>query len=81
MNVFKEIDTDGDKRISKKEMADFLKKQLHQARSQGADMGVPTDDSEQMHMVDEIFMHEDIDKDGFIGHDEFSGPKVDHDEL
>jgi len=30
-------------------------------------------------LVDEIFQHEDKDKNGFISHDEFSGPK--HDEL
>ena len=30
-------------------------------------------------LVEEIFSHEDKDKDGVISHDEFSGPK--HDEL
>lgn len=30
-------------------------------------------------MVEEIFQHEDKDRNGFISHDEFSGPK--HDEL
>lgn len=30
-------------------------------------------------LVEEIFQHEDKNKDGFISHDEFSGPK--HDEL
>ena len=30
-------------------------------------------------LVEEIFSHEDKDKDGYISHDEFSGPK--HDEL
>ena len=30
-------------------------------------------------LVEEIFDHEDLDKDGLISHDEFSGPK--HDEL
>ena len=30
-------------------------------------------------LVEEIFQHEDKDKNGFISHDEFSGPK--HDEL
>jgi hypothetical protein len=29
--------------------------------------------------VEEIFSHEDRDRDGYISHDEFSGPK--HDEL
>lgn len=30
-------------------------------------------------LVEEIFQHEDKDKNGFISHSEFSGPK--HDEL
>jgi len=30
-------------------------------------------------LVEEIFQHEDKDRNGFISHDEFSGPK--HDEL
>ena len=30
-------------------------------------------------LVEEIFQHEDTDKNGFISHSEFSGPK--HDEL
>lgn len=30
-------------------------------------------------LVEEIFQHEDKDKNGLISHDEFSGPK--HDEL
>jgi FK506-binding protein 14 len=34
---------------------------------------------EQDRMVEEIFSHEDRDRDGYISHDEFSGPK--HDEL
>lgn len=81
VNVFKEIDADGDNRLSRKEVADFLKKQLSQAsQSQHGDVG-SVDDPEQMQMVDEIFMHEDKDKDEYITHDEFSGPKRDHDEL
>lgn len=30
-------------------------------------------------LVEEIFQHEDKDKNGYISHEEFSGPK--HDEL
>lgn len=30
-------------------------------------------------LVEEIFQHEDKDRNGFISHEEFSGPK--HDEL
>lgn len=78
VNVFKEIDTDNDNRLSRKEVGEFLKKQLNQA--QHGDMG-SADDPEQQEMVDEIFMHEDKDKDEYITHEEFSGPKYDHDEL
>ena len=35
--------------------------------------------NDQDKLVEEIFSHEDKDKDGFISHEEFSGPK--HDEL
>ena len=34
---------------------------------------------DQDKLVEEIFSHEDKDKDGYISHEEFSGPK--HDEL
>lgn len=40
-----------------------------------------TNDPDQIQMVDEIFMHEDKDKDEYITFEEFSGPKYDHDEL
>lgn len=79
VNVFKEIDADGDQRLSRKEVGEFLKKQLHQAQQHG-DMG-SAEDPDQIQMVDEIFMHEDKDKDDYITHEEFSGPKYDHDEL
>lgn len=50
-------------------------------------MVADSDDSEEMKklmedhdkLVEEIFQHEDKDKNGFISHEEFSGPK--HDEL
>lgn len=61
------------------QVSDYLKKQM-----------VPEDGSEvsedimkmlESHdkLVEEIFQHEDKDKNGFISHEEFSGPK--HDEL
>ena len=36
-------------------------------------------EEDQDKLVEEIFSHEDKDKDGYISHEEFSGPK--HDEL
>lgn len=74
-NVFKEIDVNKDNRLSQREVDDYLKKQLPQ---NGEYI-----DGEMDHnrMVDEIFEHEDKDKDGYITYEEFSGPKQDHDEL
>jgi len=77
-NVFKEIDDNQDKMLSREEVSEYLKKQMSAVEGQ---------DSEQLKnmlqendkLVEEIFQHEDKDKNGFISHDEFSGPK--HDEL
>lgn len=49
-----------------------------------ADGGKESEDVQNMlkehdKLVEEIFQHEDKDKNGFISHEEFSGPK--HDEL
>lgn len=78
-NVFKEIDQDQDKQLSRDEVSEYLKRQM--AAAEGAEGG---DDIKQMmsdheKLVEEIFQHEDKDKNGFISHDEFTGPK--HDEL
>ncbi|CAH2104059.1 unnamed protein product [Euphydryas editha] len=78
-NVFKEIDADKDNMLSREEVSDYLKKQMVPA--DGAEM---SEDIKQMleghdKLVEEIFQHEDKDKNGFISHEEFSGPK--HDEL
>lgn len=61
------------------QVSEYLKKQM--VPSDGAEM---SDDIKQMleshdKLVEEIFQHEDKDKNGFISHEEFSGPK--HDEL
>lgn len=73
-NVFKEIDVDQDGKLSRKEVADFLKKQLN-VNTGGEE---PTDHA---NILEEVFAHEDKDMDGFITREEFSGPKHDHDEL
>ncbi|CAH1647500.1 unnamed protein product [Spodoptera littoralis] len=77
--AFQAMDTDGDKELSREEVSEYLKKQM--VPSDGAEM---SDDIKQMleshdKLVEEIFQHEDKDKNGFISHEEFSGPK--HDEL
>lgn len=49
-------------------------------RKQEEDQGLDkTDDESHNAMIADIFLHEDKDKDGFISHEEFTGPK--HDEL
>ncbi|XP_050683937.1 FK506-binding protein 2 isoform X1 [Leptidea sinapis] len=77
--AFRAMDTDGDKELSREEVSEYLKKQM--VPPDGAEM---SDDVKQMleshdKLVEEIFQHEDKDKNGFISHEEFSGPK--HDEL
>ena len=61
------------------QVSGYLKKQMVAAEgSEGAE-DVKKMLEEHDKLVDEIFQHEDKDKNGFISHDEFSGPK--HDEL
>ncbi|KAJ0184075.1 hypothetical protein K1T71_000498 [Dendrolimus kikuchii] len=78
-NVFKEIDADKNNMLSREEVSEYLKKQMVPA--DGVEL---SEDIKQMlenhdKLVEEIFQHEDKDKNGFISHEEFSGPK--HDEL
>ena len=74
VNVFSEIDSNGDRLLSREEVSEYLKKQLPAAAEAGLE-----EMPEQDKLVEEIFQHEDSDKNGFISHEEFSGPK--HDEL
>jgi len=73
VNVFKEIDANDDNQLSREEVSTYLKKQMPDAAKSGADL------PDQDKLVEEIFQHEDQDKNGYISHEEFSGPK--HDEL
>ena len=61
------------------QVSEYLKKQMVAAEGE-----TPSEEMKNMladhdKLVEEIFQHEDKDKNGFISHDEFSGPK--HDEL
>lgn len=71
VNVFKQIDGDSDEHLSKEEVLNYIKAQI------------PAEELEQGQdphkITEEIFHHEDKDRDGYISHEEFSGPK--HDEL
>ncbi|XP_014087712.1 uncharacterized protein Fkbp14 isoform X2 [Bactrocera oleae] len=77
-NVFKEIDENGDKQLSRDEVSEYLKKQMTAVEGQDSEE-LKNMLKENDKLVEEIFQHEDKDKNGYISHDEFSGPK--HDEL
>lgn len=74
VNVFKQIDSDQDEQLTRDEISKYLKEQLPAAQAAGL-KDLPDTDK----MVEEIFQHEDKDRDGVISKEEFSGPK--HDEL
>jgi FK506-binding protein 14 len=71
-NVFKDIDNDKDNLLSREEVVEYIKKQMPPDSIDSADQ-----DPDKI--TEEIFQHEDKDRDGYISHEEFSGPK--HDEL
>lgn len=77
-NVFKEIDENRDNQLSREEVSEYLKKQMVAVEGQETEE-VKNMLKEHDKLVEEIFQHEDKDKNGLISHEEFSGPK--HDEL
>merc|ERR1711872_223609 len=81
VNVFKEIDSNADMQVSREELNDYLNKQIGEIKAKGGEEAANVDEllAQQGHLIEEIFSHDDKDKDGFISHGEFSGPK--HDEL
>merc|ERR1712080_766083 len=81
VNVFKQIDMDSDNALSRDEISSYLKQQVETMQNAGGEQGEEARKmlEDQDKLVEEIFAHEDKDKDGLISHDEFSGPK--HDEL
>jgi len=81
VNVFKEIDINDDSQLSRDEVSDYLKKQMASMDTEENKVNDEVKKALEDHdkLVEEIFQHEDQDKNGFITHDEFSGPK--HDEI
>jgi len=81
VNVFKQIDSDLDNNLSREELSAYLKQQVEAMSQAGGEQAQQAEEmlKDQDKLVEEIFSHEDKDKDGYISHDEFSGPK--HDEL
>lgn len=60
------------------QVSEYLKKQMS-AIDENPSEEMQNMMKEHDKLVEEIFIHEDKDKNGYISHDEFSGPK--HDEL
>merc|ERR1712168_1715305 len=81
VNVFKQIDSDNDNALTRDEISTYLKQQVETMQAAGGEQGEEAKKmlEDQDKLVEEIFAHEDKDKDGVISHEEFSGPK--HDEL
>jgi len=81
VNVFKQIDGDSDNNLSREELSAYLKQQVESMQAAGGEHAQQAEEmlKDQDKLIEEIFSHEDKDKDGYISHAEFSGPK--HDEL
>jgi len=76
VNVFKMMDTNADGGITREELGNHLKLQAEAVQDAAEKEKILADLQTQ---VENIFTHEDVDKDGFISHAEFQGPK--HDEV
>lgn len=61
------------------QVSEYLKKQMIAADGEMKSEEIQNMLKDHDKLVEEIFQHEDKDKNGFISHEEFSGPK--HDEL
>lgn len=61
------------------QVSEYLKKQMVAADGEQQSEEIKNMLADHDKLVEEIFQHEDKDKNGFISHQEFSGPK--HDEL
>jgi len=72
INVFKQIDANGDDQLTREEVSAFLKNQVP---GTAASHDPNLKDFEHNNLVEEIFAHEDQNKDGLISKDEFNGPK------
>ena len=69
------MDSDSDNVLSRDKVSNYLQQQVD--TSQNADEEAEKILEDQTKLVEEIFTYEDRDEDGFISHDEFSGPKCD----
>merc|ERR1719400_1009132 len=74
-NVFKAIDANGDREISKDELKEYLVEQVKDGNPGKYDEELEGLVRQQDKILKGIFIGDDKDKDGFISHSEFSGPK------
>merc|ERR1712062_876788 len=74
-NVFRAIDAKGDREISKDELKEYLVKQVSEVNLDKDEEELQDLISQQDKILKGIFIGDDKDKDGFISHSEFSGPK------
>merc|ERR1711962_1015098 len=71
VNVFKEIDTDQDMHLSREELNQYLNNQIETMKASGQEAeNVEELLSQQGKLIEEIFHHDDKDKDGLISHAE-----------
>merc|ERR1712200_332775 len=67
------IDIDADNALSRDEISSYLKQQVETMQNAGGEQGEEARKmmEDQDKLVEEIFAHEDKDKDGLISHEEF----------
>merc|ERR1711963_686213 len=70
VNVFKQIDIDADSALSREELSVYLKQQVEAMAQAGGEQAQQAQEmlKDQDKLVEEIFSHEDKDKDGYISH-------------
>merc|ERR1712026_143423 len=68
VNVFKQIDMDNDAALSREELSVYLKQQVEAMASAGGEQAQQAQEmlKDQDKLVEEIFSHEDKDKDGYL---------------
>ena len=75
-NLFKQIDTDSDNRLSEEEMRAHYLRQSQRMEGEGMTMMDNVKEEQKGHIQKQI-KAEDFNGDGFISYEEFGGPKVD----
>lgn len=81
-DMFSYMDKNGDDKLTRDEVSNYMR---IQAEARFAPVHDERWQQEHEKMVDSVFEQEDLDEDGIISHEEFSGPKIakrsSHDEF